>query len=170
MPKIVMVSNLPVTTFVNATVRIEDGPDHTLHQRIAEAAKAGNWERAHGKHAEDYENLTLELNENVLAYPLWSFDILSGCPATPMALPYGALPERAQFDAAWRATLSDGTMSFKGDHRAGTQEATSATVWELLRAAAADYGMTEEDASSCFIHDAGDFCAKVLGSIGIHWE
>jgi len=83
----VLVSNLPVTTFINATVRVEDGPEETLSARISAAAKAGRWERAHGKHAEDYEDLTLELNEQVLAYPLWSFETIGDVGETPAIPP-----------------------------------------------------------------------------------
>ncbi len=83
MPKMILVSNLPVTTFVNATVRVADGPQETLNARIAEAVKAGNWERAHGKHAEDYEGLDLALNEDVLGYPLWSFEVIGDVDETP---------------------------------------------------------------------------------------
>ncbi len=169
MPKI-LVENLPVRTYVNAEVEVEDGPDSTLQERVGAAVRAGRWGRAGGSHAEAYEDLDLEVDDEALDSPVWSFDIPTGGPATPMTLPYGTLPERAKFDEAWRATLSDGTMSFKGDHRAGTREATSDDVWELLLAAASDYGLTEEEASSCFVQDAGDFCAKVLRSVGINWE
>lgn len=75
MPKI-LVENLPVKTYVNAEVEYEDGPDHTLHQRIEVAVRAGRWKRAAGSHAETYEDLDLEADEEVLKYPLWSFDIM----------------------------------------------------------------------------------------------
>jgi hypothetical protein len=75
MPKI-LVENLPVKTYVNAEVEVEDGPDHTLQARITAAVLAGRWRRAEGSHAETYEDLDLEADEEVLGYPLWSFDIV----------------------------------------------------------------------------------------------
>lgn len=75
MPK-TLVSNLPVTTYVNAEVEYDDGPDHTLHERIAAGVRAGRWQRAKGEHAEEYEDLDLEADTRALDYPQWSFEIL----------------------------------------------------------------------------------------------
>jgi hypothetical protein len=116
MPKI-LVENLPVKTYVNAEIEIEDGPDHTLQQRIEAAARAGRWERAGGRHEETYEDLDLEVDDDALDSPVWSFDIMAGGPAAPgtpssdrgpghvfFEIARGSLPTREQFDEAWAGT------------------------------------------------------------------
>lgn len=75
MPKI-LVSNLPVTTFINAEVTVDDGPEETLQERILTGVLAGRWGTLQGEHSDSAP----ELNEQVL-YPRWSFDILAGGPA-----------------------------------------------------------------------------------------
>lgn len=82
MPKI-LVSNLPVTTFINAEVVVDDGPEETLQERILAGVNAGGWERARGEHAEDYENLVLEVNREVVDHTMWSFETIGDVGETP---------------------------------------------------------------------------------------
>lgn len=77
-----VVSNLPVTTFVNAEVEVTDGPEETLQARIASAVRHGMWKRAEGRDAEEYQDLDLEVNE-ALVDSRWEFDILPPIPPTP---------------------------------------------------------------------------------------
>ncbi len=97
MPKI-LVGNLPVTAYVNAEVEYEDGPEHTLHERVAAGVRAGRWKRAEGQHAEEYGDLDLEADTRVLDYPQWSFDILAGGPDGHAIIP----------GATWRQSVPPG--------------------------------------------------------------
>ncbi len=117
MPKI-LVSNLPVTTFINATVWYEDGPAETENARIAEAVKAGRWERAHGKHAEDYEDMTLELNEQVLGYPLWSFDVVAEGPPANLTADGTLIRHQVAFEKGTMGCAALGWCEREGRDRA----------------------------------------------------
>lgn len=173
MPKMITVSNLPVTTLVVATVRVDDGPESTLDARIAAAVRAGRWERAHGSLAKDYEDLDLLPDEEALSRPLWSFDVLSGATTTawPRSVPRGTMPSREHFDAAWAWSGSSGgagLFSFDGDERAGTDDLTRDQLWAVLKTVHTDH--VADGTSPGFRAKAGEWCEKVLVALDIGWE
>jgi hypothetical protein len=83
-------------------------------------------------------------------------------------LAYGELPNRHSFDLHYREYYGDKRTSFWGDSRLGTCLVSRDGLWEELQKAQAEwFGATAESYAGS--NAAGEWCARVLFSIGIIW-
>lgn len=91
------------------------------------------------------------------------------------SMPYGVLPLREEFDAAFAATCpvasvaiaNERAFAFASDPRVGTCELICSELWRELEKAQAEWENNGETEAEC--DAAGQWCSGVLGVLGFEW-